>query len=180
MITKMLARRYAKALLEAANNAGEEKNITGQFREFVELAGSNSDMERILSSPVVTPISRKKIIEKISEKSGYHNIFTNFLSLLNEKGRIKYFSEIYNAYLEMLDESQGILKARLLFAENLSGEEAEKIRKVLEKISGKRVKLDMNEDSSLIGGIRVEMAGTIYDGSLKNRIKMLKDQLTGE
>jgi F-type H+-transporting ATPase subunit delta len=180
MITKMLARRYAKALLEAANNAGEEKNITGQFREFVEIAGSSKDMERILSSPVISPLSRKKIIEKISEKSGYHKIFTNFLSLLNEKGRIKHFSGIYSAYLEMLDESRGILKARLSFAEDLSDEESEKIRKVLEKISGKSVKLDVNEDSSLIGGIKVEMAGTIYDGSLKNRIKMLKDQLTGE
>lgn len=180
MITKMLARRYAKALLEAANNAGEEENITEQFREFVAIAGSNPDLEKILSSPIVTPLARKKIIEKISEKSGYNKIFINFLSLLNEKGRIKHFHGIYKAYLELLDESQGILNAKLSFAGGLSDAESEKIRKVLERISGKSVKLDINEDLSLIGGIRVEMAGTIYDGSLKNRIKMLKDQLTGE
>jgi len=176
----MLARRYAKALLEAANNTGEEKNITEQFREFVKLAGSNPDMEKILNSPVISPLTRKKIIEKISEKSGYHKIFLNFLLLLNEKGRIKHFHGIYEAYLELLDESQGILNAKLSFAGGLSDAESEKIRKILERISGKSVKLDIDEDRSLIGGIRVEMAGTIYDGSLKNRIKMLKDQLTGE
>jgi F-type H+-transporting ATPase subunit delta len=180
MITKMLARRYAKALLEAANKAGEEKNITGQFLEFAELAGSNSDMKKILNSPVISPLTRKKIIEKISEKSGYNIILINFLLLLNEKGRIKHFPGIYEAYMELLDESQGILNAKLSFAGRLSDAESEKIRKILERISGKSVKLDIDEDRSLIGGIRVEMAGTIYDGSLKNRIKMLKDQLTGE
>jgi F-type H+-transporting ATPase subunit delta len=180
MITRVLARRYAKALLEAAKKSGEEKKITEQFGEFTEIAGANKDLESILLSPVVSPLARKNIIEKICEKSGYHKILTGFLLLLNDKGRIKHYSGIYLAYMEMLDESRGVLTAKLSYAGGISGEESEKIKKILERISGKNVKLDMTEDSSLIGGIRIEMAGTIYDGSLKNQIKMLKDQLTGE
>lgn len=180
MITRVLARRYAKALLEAAKKSGGEKKITEQFGEFVEIARSNKDLESILLSPIVSPLSRKKIIEKICEKSDYHKIITGFLVLLNDKGRIKHYSGIYLAYMELLDESRGVLTARLTYAGGMSDKESEKIKKTLEKLSGKSVKLDITEDSGLIGGIRVEMAGTIYDGSLKNRIKMLKDQLTGE
>lgn len=176
----MLNRRYAKALLEAAEKAAAVEKIGGQFEDFIGLLGSSPDMQKIIGSPTISPLSRKKVLERITEKSGYHKIFNNFLIILNEKGRIKNLPGIHKAFLELINESKGIVTARLSYAGKMNDSELKKIKSALEKISGKEIVLDVEIDPQLIGGIKVEMAGTVYDGSLKNRIKMLRDQLTGE
>jgi F-type H+-transporting ATPase subunit delta len=180
MMNRMLDRRYAKALLEAAADADCVGVVAEQFAGFIDLLKSSADMQKVIDSPTVSPVSRRRVMEKIVEKAGYKDIFANFIIVLNEKGRIKNISGILESFLELIDESKGIVTAKLSYAGVLSDEEMKNIKSTLEKISGNEVNLDIEMDPQLIGGIRVEMAGTIYDGSLKNRINMLKDQLTGE
>lgn len=180
MMNRMLDRRYAKALLEASADADCIETINVQLSEFIELLHSSADMQKVISSPTISPVARKRVIRKIVEKIGFHSILANFMDVLNEKGRIKNISGIYSAFQELINESKGIVTAKLSYAGGLSDEEMRNIKTALEKISGNKVTLEVEPDPQLIGGIRVEMAGTIYDGSLKNRINMLKEQLTGE
>ena len=56
----------------------------------------------------------------------------------------------------------------------------EKIAGKFERLLGERVDFEIDIDPSLLGGVNIEIAGRMYDGSLKGQLvhvlKTLKDQ----
>ena len=60
-------------------------------------------------------------------------------------------------------------------AVSLTDRECIELTKKLEKISGNTVSLDCHVDPSLIGGVIVEMNGRVMDGSLRHRLREVKD-----
>ena len=63
-------------------------------------------------------------------------------------------------------------------AEPLTDEEKAKLIAKLEKVSGKSVDAEYRIDKSILGGVVVEMEGTIIDGSLKHRLESVKEVIT--
>ena len=49
------------------------------------------------------------------------------------------------------------------------------MKQKLEKISGQTVLLDRTVDPSLMGGVVVEMNGRVMDGSLRRRLRAVKE-----
>ena len=77
----------------------------------------------------------------------------------------------------MLDEKNGIVRAVVTTAGPLSDTEREEVVKRLEKSLGRRVVMEVGEDSSLIGGLVVRIGSTVYDGSLRQHLAGFKERL---
>jgi len=57
-------------------------------------------------------------------------------------------------------------------------EEAQaKLKKTLGELTSKDVKIDVKEDSSLIGGIVVKIGDLVIDGSIKAQLEGLRESL---
>jgi F-type H+-transporting ATPase subunit delta len=54
------------------------------------------------------------------------------------------------------------------------------ITQMLERVTGKKIEATFSLDANLIGGVRVRVGDTIYDGSLRNRLDGLRERLTAE
>ncbi|MBK7075376.1 MAG: F0F1 ATP synthase subunit delta [Myxococcales bacterium] len=48
----------------------------------------------------------------------------------------------------------------------------------LEKLSGKKVVLSKREDPNLLGGVVAKVGDTVYDGSLRTQLRVLRDELS--
>jgi F-type H+-transporting ATPase subunit delta len=180
MIKEMIARRYAKALLEAGLKEDVEERITEELSALSKILEENMDLAKVLYSPAISPLKKRKVLDVISEEAGFHKLLSKMLIILTEKGRIQIIPYIYKSYHEVLDDKRGVLTAKVSYANRLSKTDTERILKQLERISGKKVNLDIREDKSLIAGVKVEMGGFVYDGSLRNKLAMLRRELTGE
>jgi len=101
----------------------------------------------------------------------------NFLSLLAEKGRAGELVET-NAELEALvARAQNRLPVELTTAYELSDDEARSIVEQIESASGRTVEATRSVDSSLIGGIVLQVGSFRADGSVRGRLERLRQEL---
>ena len=99
----------------------------------------------------------------------------SWLQLLCEKGRIGYFRACVKEYRALLAAKEAVITARVSSAVPLTEEESKALKQKLEKISGQTVLLDRTVDPSLMGGVVVEMNGRVMDGSLRRRLRAVKE-----
>jgi F-type H+-transporting ATPase subunit delta len=105
------------------------------------------------------------------------NGMKSFLGLLLGKNRIAYLPQISQRYRKFADDRFGVMRAKITAAGDLSSERAEAIKQGLEKQTGKQVVLSVETDASLIGGLRAEMGGKLFDGSVKTQLKRVAETL---
>jgi F-type H+-transporting ATPase subunit delta len=74
----------------------------------------------------------------------------------------------------------GIAEAEVTSARALNEGERRELTAALEKRTGKKIQARFREDGSLLGGAVVRVGSTVYDGSVRERLSRLRDQLEGE
>jgi F-type H+-transporting ATPase subunit delta len=172
-----IARRYAKALLLI----GKEDGRAETYREELDGVSSLIDREKALNQAVTNPLydvaGRRKVLEAVVEKLGVSKIMSAFLMLLFDKGRIGFISNINEFYQKLVDELQGVARASLVSATELSSETIEKIRSNLSKKTGKDIILEVEQNPSLIGGIVTQIGDLVLDGSIKTQLINMRESL---
>ena len=98
-----------------------------------------------------------------------------YLKLLCEKGRITYFLESVDEYKALLDASEHISNAKIISAVELTESEKKKLIAKLELINKGKVAAEYFVDSTLLGGLIVEVDGRVMDGSLRHRLQEVKE-----
>jgi F-type H+-transporting ATPase subunit delta len=176
MIGGSLSRRYAKALFELALAERREEEVGQEIERF---AGALQDpaLNRVLNNPAFGVQSRRKIVAEIARTLQLSPLVIHFLSLLVERDRLSFFPAIVERYRRLLDEKKGQAEARVIAAGPLGEDNLDQLRTALEKISGKRVVLQQETDSSLIGGVVIHLEGKIYDGSVRTQLENMKQRV---
>ena len=177
MSTSALSRRYARALVEL----GTEQKLVEQYgaelaRVSAVLAGAKM-LRLVLESPTLPVEKKSAILSDLAEKLQLSAGMKKFLGLLLVKDRIAYLAQIEANYRGFADELSGVVRARIVSARELTDKQRGAIKGGLEGKTGKRVELKVDVDASLIGGIKAEIAGKVFDGSVKTQLKRIADTL---
>jgi F-type H+-transporting ATPase subunit delta len=135
-------------------------------------------MQKLFSSPVFTPENKKSVIKELSAKLGMQETTRRFVEHLAETGRIRYLNDVHEAFLAILAERQNRATVQLVTAAAIKSAELEDIKKKLETLTGKKVDINSQIDASLIGGAKARVGSVIYDGSIKNQLSKMRDQLS--
>lgn len=177
MSNSAIAIRYAKALL----NIGKEQNRVEPYAD--ELSAVASVLQRedllrlLLDSPTLAVGKKSAIMTDVASAMKLSDGMVTFLGLLVEKGRITQLPQIAENYRRFADELSGIVRATLTSAHTLDDKTNETIRDMLEKQTGKEIVLNRKVDKGLIGGVKAEMGGKLFDGSVKTQLKQISDTL---
>ena len=179
MNNTLLTERYGRGLMTLA----EEKQLTGKLLDEVAIVRdvfSDKEISATFSSQAVTVSQKKDLIEK--SFSGLSVELKNFLFLLIDKHRGEIISEVCDFFIKEVNALNGIGRATVTSAKPLSAEELEKISAKLAGTTGnKRMQLTNVVDPSVVGGIRVQVGNTVYDGTLKTKLaKLQSDFVVGE
>ena len=189
MSDRSIARRYASALYEEAaageqpDRAAEPSAATVQRVDAdvellaTTLAGSR-DLQLLLTSPVVGSDKKETILRRLFESS-VSEIVMRFVLLVNNKGRGSMLADILDGYSALRLDQQGIVTAHARVAVKMGSDEEEELRESIAKTLGREIRLEVEEDSSLIGGLVVRIGDRVYDGSLKRQLAVLQKQLEG-
>jgi F-type H+-transporting ATPase subunit delta len=173
----IVAKRYAKALVELAH----EKNVVDKTRaDLAAFAGAvdgQAAVQELFASPAFTPDAKKAVIAELSSKLGLQQTTTRFLSHLAEVGRIRQFRDVQLAFEELLADRQNRARAKVTTAAVLAPAELADIKKRLEAVTGKQVEIDTQVDPAVIGGARAQIGSVIYDGTIKNQLGKIRERL---
>jgi F-type H+-transporting ATPase subunit delta len=176
----LVAERYARALFETARLSRQEAEVDEELSSFAEALTQSRDIENFLNSPYFGPDQKGKFLEKVYQKKTRedHGVFINFLKILLEKHRFGLIHEIREGYKKILDEARGVGMAEIRTAVPLDPGPEQMIVSRLEKIMGYKIQVRKEVDPSLIGGVIVKIRHKVLDGSVKNKIELLKKELT--
>lgn len=176
MIGGEAARRYAKALVEIAD-AGGALDKTGEELAALATATENPELRRVLMNPRFSRSVRCEIIDGILESMGAGELIRKFAQLVSRKDRIADLPGIAERYTAQADELKGRVRAQVRTAYDLPDAAQEELRRKLSEMSGKEVILEVEKDETLIGGLVCRMGGVVMDGSVRNQLKNLRENL---
>lgn len=168
--------RYAESLFDLA----KEENKVTQYLDDIKLVGEVLD-----SDPQIVQLFNHVLIEndkKIqlldqSFKGNVDQYVLNFLKLLVQSRRIRYIDDIVKSYIKLSNQYLGIEEGMIYTPYELTDQQIQDIEKAISQKENKKVTLKVSIDPSLLGGIKVQIANRIYDGTIKNKVEMLKKEL---
>jgi len=157
-----IARRYAKALLLIGKDDGQADTYRDQLSGFAGLISQEKELNQAICNPLYETADRKKVLQAVIEKMEMSGVIRAFLLLLFDKGRIGFIDTIDEFYQKLADELKGVATASLVSAAELSEDTIEKVRQALSNKTGKDIKLEVEQDPSLIGRT-FEQTGVIVE-----------------
>ncbi len=176
----VVAERYAAALADVAVERKNSETVKRNLAAFVEAFSSIADLRNALESPALNAEVKRKVIAEVAGKMGLDEAVRNFIYLVVDHRRTEILPEIEQAFLSELNERLGIVDAEVTSAHELNNDEKRQLRAVLEQRTGKKVEARFEIDGALLGGAVVRLGSTIYDGSVRDQLKRLREQLETE
>lgn len=178
MSTQAIARRYAKAFFDL----GQERDILAQLeqelRTVVEKLAEDPDLKTRIEHPRVSKQRKFELLDEVfSDRVSYRTM--NLLRLLIEKHRETYIKAIYDEFVRYYDEARGIVVAKVRAATELDDEAQKSISQELSKAIGSQVRMELEVDPSLIGGLVVQVGDRRLDASVRGRLQRLRDHIAG-
>jgi F-type H+-transporting ATPase subunit delta len=154
--------------------------VKADLGAFVDMFYSSQDLRNILETPSVGPELKHNVIEKVSERMGLDSAVRNFIYLIVSHRRTELLREIQQVFSQELNARLGIAEASVTSAKPLSLEERVQVTAALERKTGKKIEARFEEDDSLLGGAVVRVGSTVYDGSVREQLNRLRQQLEAE
>jgi len=168
-------RMYARALFEAAAEAGRLDGVAGDLAALATAFEEVPELGAFLRNPQVEPAAKAETLEQLAGSGD--ELVRNFLRLVAEKGRAGELVEINRELEALVARAQNRLTVELETAIELSDDEAESIVRQIEKASGRTVDVTRSVDPSLIGGIVLRVGSFRADGSVRGRLERLRREL---
>jgi F-type H+-transporting ATPase subunit delta len=177
---KSASLQYANALADIAMAQGAAKPLLEQLTGFGALYAESAELRNFLASPAVTKEAKHRVIEKLLTRVGASKILRNFLFVIVDHQRTHALPEIIAAFQQVIRQRQGIMEAQVSSAVELSKAQKAEMEFTLEKLTGKRVQATFSLEPELLGGAKVRVGDTIYDGSVRGRLNELRARLVSE
>jgi F-type H+-transporting ATPase subunit delta len=171
------ARRYASALADVIIQGREERAVQGELDEWERMISANGALLEAFSNPTVTYAQKQSVLEELIIRTKGRPTTANFLRILLKNQRLAELPQM-NAKLRLvLDERTGIVSAEVVSARPVSDDTKALLERKLAQLTGKIPRLSFNTDESLLGGIVTRIGSTIYDGSVRNQLDRLQEEL---
>ena len=177
MIPSAILGRYARSLADIVFEENVADKVTEDLNVYSEIFIAVPDLLEVFHSPSVPRETKEKLFNELTAQYPVAQITANFLRILLEHNRIRYFQQILDLYIKFVNERKGIVSARITAALQLSEEEQKSLQSRLAEITGKLTNIEFQTDESILGGIVVQIGSTVFDGSIRTQLADMKRRL---
>jgi len=171
------SKSYALALYELSKENSEIDKVEAEMKSFRQLLDESSDFKEMILSPTVSKEDKKKVIFIITDKNNFSLNLKKFLGFVALKNRLFYLDNIIESFLNLVSNTKGELKAKLISSKKLSEAERQKIQTDLSKDFKSSLNLDYTYDPDLIAGLIIQIGSIMIDTSIKTKLKKLEKNM---
>jgi F-type H+-transporting ATPase subunit delta len=170
-----LARPYAAAVFKQAKEAGTMEDWSNTLAFLAKIMADPAIKSAAGNPKLGRHAFSQLLVDSCGE--GLSKQGKNLIFLLSENGKLPLAGHIAELFEQYRAEEAGVLDAQVVSAFPLDDAESKKLAKTLQKALGKKVRLDVSVDRSLIGGVLVRAGDKVIDGSIKGQLKRLARRL---
>ena len=173
----MIARRYAKALVNLAEKGKDLDNAGKNLTAITVVYKENSELRQVLSDTKVSSRVKQEILKDVLNTIKTSKLVDTFSRYLLAKRRIDILPDIERAFNLLLQEKLGRIEANVTAAYELPKETVKKLVNAISGYSGKEVKVNVAIDPSIIGGMVTRIGSTVIDGSIKTHLNKIRQSI---
>ena len=171
-----VSRNYADALLQAAVESNKLDTVAEDLQEFRKLVDESSELHLFLRSRKVSTTEKMKIFRDLFSGKMDEYILNLLASLLKNK-REDLIIEVAEAFGQAAQKYKNIAPVTAFTAIEMSEDMRKTVTDSLKTKLGKDIELTEKVDESLIGGIRLWIYNTVYDGTISHQLEELHKKL---
>ncbi len=169
--------RYANALFQLAKEAKVIDTVSNDLTSLEVTINSDVEILKFIQNPSIKKSLKVQFFNTVSQKLELSKLSENFIGLIIKKNRVHYILEMIRAFNDLLSELKGIKSANITSAYELSDEEVSKIKMKLKDKFNSDFNINLLTDSSLIGGLKIQVGSQMIDSSIKNQLNLLKAKM---
>jgi F-type H+-transporting ATPase subunit delta len=171
-----IARNYAETLFALANKAEDLRGWGKLITDVATAMEQDATLRLFLESPRISGAEKIRVLGQAFQDR-MPRLMVRFLQSLVTHRRQMLIPEIAREYLDIVDEAEGRMHARVTLARESSDAEVKAIAAQLSRVFGKEVVPHVAEDPSIIGGVVVNVGDTVLDGSVRKRLGTLRRRM---
>lgn len=174
--TVVIAVAEKKSAVSASGITGLEE-LENDLFAFNQIVASNHEVQRALSEPQATAAAKTALAEKLMPGASEEAKLLITQAVTQPRG-IKP-TRLVERFAELAAKRQQRWIATVSVTRPMTQSQLERLQAGLNAMYGRELKVNINVDPALIGGIRVQVGDEVLDASVITRLSELQRQLAG-
>ncbi len=171
--------RYAVTLFELCDSKKKLDSAQKDAQAYLNLFETSDELLKALKSPLHKAEEKAGVLAAIGAKLKTSVDVNNFIAIVAKNSRAGELPAMFKAFLGLVAKSQGVIKAEVSTASELSAAQLEELTKSLSQAFNADVSIETDVKPELIGGLVVKVGSRLFDDSIKTKLEALKNNLKG-
>ncbi|MCT2535092.1 F0F1 ATP synthase subunit delta [Aquibacillus koreensis] len=171
-----VAKRYAEALFQLGQEKSKLDAMEPELLIVKEVFENNKEFNAFLQHPRVSNEKKKQLIKEAFQ--GFSADVVNTLNLLVDRHSEYAVTSIIDHFVSLVQGAKGIAEAYVYSVRELTEDEKKQLSTTFAKKLNKHELIIVNiVDPTILGGVKIKIGNTIYDGSIKGKLDRLERKI---
>jgi F-type H+-transporting ATPase subunit delta len=170
------AKKYAEALLTVSKELDCIPRTGKSLRIIDQLVKQEKVFRAFFYTQRINPIEKVSILKTVLGDLINPAVY-EFFELLAERNEYQLFMSITTVYAKLQKEFLNQIDVTTYSIDKIDQETISSIVKGIERSTGKKVELSSQTDKELLGGLKLRIGNTIFDGTIANQMAKMKKVL---
>ncbi|MFP4092813.1 MAG: ATP synthase F1 subunit delta [Cyclobacteriaceae bacterium] len=179
MANSRVAARYAKSLLDLANERNMLDEVYKDMLYFQQVSKQNRDLLLMLRNPIINHDKKKAVLYAIFQGKVTASTLAVF-DIITRKNREKVLPELAESFVIQYRQYKGIDKATVTTPFPLTDSMRAEFMRMITTKTGRKVDLEEKVDPELIGGFVLKIGDQQMDNSVKGKLSALRYEFSDE
>ena len=169
--------RYALALFSLCQEGKANSDVEKHVLNLLEVLKSKNGLNTFLRNPTFSSREQENVFNVVSKKIKLPQQLHNTICLMIRKGRGYDLMNFSEDFLKLCSVSKNELIVRIRTAKKVSNIKIEEIKKSIEKITKRVVKLETENDPDIIAGVELKVGSFLFNSSINSKLDSMKNIL---
>ena len=165
---------YAQALLAVASAESNGAQIEDEIYRFSQVLQSSEELKSTLSDASIPSARRQQIVEELLDGQATQTTVA-LVSMIVAAGMGSDIKAIADRVVGLGAESRDKAVAEVYSVVDLSSDQQQRLAAALKSATGKDVEMKIIIDESVMGGLLVQIEDEVIDGTVRTRLKQLRE-----
>lgn len=161
---------YSRTLFELADESKSLEAVMQDLDVVRRLLAENPEFGALLGSPWFNPEYKKDLLTRLFS-GNVADLSLDFLMVTAGHDRLMFLPEIIVKYQELWEARQGLQRVRATVSAEVSDERVRQLSEDIASILQSKVKLEVNVDPSIMGGVVLRYEDKVIDNSVRARLR---------
>ena len=170
-----ISRRYATAAFALAVEAKKEQKLVEEIAALAAAMHANDSLQETLANPIITHEQKATVLAQVMKTADA--LTQRTVAVIARGGRASLIPVVAEQLALLLAAHAGQVEATITSARSLSAATQKQLAQALAKATGKTVHLKLKEDTSVLGGLSIELGSLRLDATLAGALNAMRGHL---